>query len=654
MKLTATRRIALAAVIVVVITTAMVLTVRGRLSRGAGVEAFSYENGGNDNVLTPVGMLAADPTTCVHPGSGFAFSSEMLLKNANDPTGSSCLVNNTGLGLIADVSSCAPSADLTGWKNLLAPANCKGDPKCAATVAQGDGGPILRPATTRWGANTCQISFNHQATAAQLGAFDAELQQNAINLKEYGLNLKELKAEADLADLQKKYDKLLGQYEVDEAELAADAAAAAAAAAKAKALASTTTTLYLGADRTGQSWSPSKVGVIFKDLSDAGGVAALDPAGSTAFNDRTASVFVPAGQTFEGHQDPGLKGGAWIVVGPSSQNAPGGWWNNGLSSFVVKATGTATGTPTTTTLYTGVDQTGDWWAPRVVGADNNLPSVYDLSDPKVTTMDPTADTGTFYEKVASVYVPAGQTFVGYRGGGLTGWTWTVVGPKVDRPPAVWNNGVASFTLQKTGNPTTTTLYKGVDQTGLFWAPKNTEGQMYDFNDPGADGNASDSTTDVSFRASTWSVFVPAGKIFVGSKEPDLGGEYCWVVVGPKVENSPNWLTLTTFKIMTTPTTTTLYKGHNLVGDAWAPGNLNTLYADLSSPTGDVDTSFNDHVWSVYVPQGQSFQAWQDPNMGGGWWQPSGPGMIAAPGWMWQNNVSSFKITASKASNKKTK
>lgn len=295
--------------------------------------------------LNDLGKKVADPVTCVHGKTGYAFSSELLIKDPSATDGSSCLVNGTALGLLTDPETCslAPDSPDAAWTNLLSSSGCATGSACSRAVKQ-RGGATLVPLEFAAG-KRCSLAFKRDVTRDALEAFDKALAANAAAFSSAS-QIAQLKGQVSTRDetisgLNNQLVPLVSAMGV------------------------TTTTIYpvkkFGStvDAASAGWAPA-VNVPYADVSK-------HPTAS-AFFGNAGSVSVPDGQTFlayptpvwptssfgsagsSGSPTPGTSDGSalptavkWVVVGPAmGQVPPSGWGTSGVATVQVSQTGTVT------------------------------------------------------------------------------------------------------------------------------------------------------------------------------------------------------------------------------------------------------------------------------------------------------------------------
>ena len=138
-----------------------------------------------------------------------------------------------------------------------------------------------------------------------------------------------------------------------------------------------------------------------------------------------------------------MSGGA----GGTNSVPPSYWWNNGLSSFIVYSIDKL---PSSTTLYHNFDMTGGKWTPSVNKNYNNFYSTAGNPPDTDVTFNDTNNNGGANSGTMSVWVPPGQTFMGYHNSLHNGWQWYVNGGTLgvisDLPEGWWGNGLSSFVI----------------------------------------------------------------------------------------------------------------------------------------------------------------------------------------------------------------
>ena len=197
------------------------------------------------------------------------------------------------------------------------------------------------------------------------------------------------------------------------------------------------------ANGPGNYWLPA-VNTPYRDLS------IRDDKTNGQYNDLTAYCWVPQGQFLRGFQNPGFSGGLWSVsggAGGTNSVPPSYWWNNGLSSFIVYSIDKL---PSSTTLYHNFDMTGGKWTPSVNKNYNNFYSTAGNPPDTDVTFNDTNNNGGANSGTMSVWVPPGQTFMGYQNSLHNGWQWYVNGGTLgvisDLPEGWWGNGLSSFVI----------------------------------------------------------------------------------------------------------------------------------------------------------------------------------------------------------------
>ena len=133
--------------------------------------------------LTSDAQTWANQRQCVHNETGYAFSTELLVRDPSNVMGDVCVLNNSALGLLSDPkNSCALAPDSGGWANLLTVNGCYADPACSNALlvpdsSSGTSGMVFQ-GVTPWTDQSCMLSFSPYAVRSELAAFESSLKNN--------------------------------------------------------------------------------------------------------------------------------------------------------------------------------------------------------------------------------------------------------------------------------------------------------------------------------------------------------------------------------------------------------------------------------------------------------------------------------------------
>ena len=133
--------------------------------------------------LTSDAQTWANQMQCVHNETGYAFSTELLVRDPSNVMGDVCVLNNSALGLLSDPkNSCALAPDSGGWANLLTVNGCYADPACSNALlvpdsSSGTSGMVFQ-GVTPWTDQSCMLSFSPYAVRSELAAFESSLKNN--------------------------------------------------------------------------------------------------------------------------------------------------------------------------------------------------------------------------------------------------------------------------------------------------------------------------------------------------------------------------------------------------------------------------------------------------------------------------------------------